>query len=154
MLFGIVQLLYAQRELNQKAQLGIQEVRALSAIHVPLELMAADTQLFVPYCGEFNGEKFLCNSAAHLESRTPQGWRPAKLRTTFGVMGALRLDLARWKQIPPRSGSLFIFSFRKRYFIVVREQQLRVVVDAWPDEESMKTGERPIQLTSPPLKCP
>jgi hypothetical protein len=45
-------------------------------------------------------------------------------------------------------------SFRKEEFAVERGQRLRVVVNAWPDEESMKTDKQAIHLTSPAFECP
>ena len=48
----------------------------------------------------------------------------------------------------------FIFRFSRDYFEVDPGQQLRVVIDVWKDEQSMKDGEEPIKLYSQPFKCP
>jgi hypothetical protein len=33
-------------------------------------------------------------------------------------------------------------------------QQLRVVIDAWSDPQSMKNGAEPIKIYSDPFQCP
>lgn len=155
MLFAVPPALQGQSERKQLAQLDVGTVQAVQQVYVTLRLRTADQQLFVPYCGELEGgEKVLCTLGTHLEVQTSQGWRRAKLRTTFGVLGGWSLDLAHGSLIAPRSGASFNFRFSRRFFQVEQGQQLRVVVDAWPDEQSMRTGGRSIQLISPPFECP
>jgi hypothetical protein len=64
------------------------------------------------------------------------------------------LDLANGVLIAPRSEVPFEFRFSRRYFEVEPGQQLRVVVDVWPDGQSMKADGRSTQLASPPFECP
>jgi hypothetical protein len=154
-LFGIARSQQGQNEPKQVGQVDVASVRAVPQVYVALRLRTSDQQVFVPYCGESDtGEKILCTLGAHLEVRTSRGWRPAKLRTTYGVLGASSLGRAGGSLIAPRSEASFSFQFSRRFFEVEPGQQLRVVVDAWPDEQSMKMSGRSIQLTSPPFECP
>lgn len=154
-LFGISRPVQCQKESKQVAQLEIGSIRAVPQVYVSLRLRTSDQQVFVPFCGESeSGGKILCALGAHLQVRTSKGWRPAKLRTTYGVLGASLLERAGGSLIPPKSGESFDFQFSRRFFKVEAGQQLRVVVDTWPDEQSMKTPGRSIQLVSPPFECP
>jgi hypothetical protein len=154
-LFAILLPLPAQNEANQSAQLEVENVHAVPQVYVDIRLRASEKPIFVPYCGESEGgEKVLCTVATHLEVKTKDGWRPAKLRITFGVLGALSLSHARGVQIAPKSSASFSFQFSRRFFEVDSGQQLRVRVDAWSDEQSMKAGRQPTQFISPPFNCP
>jgi hypothetical protein len=67
------------------------------------------------------------------------------------VLGAL---LQRSQEIAPNSGHDFTFVFSKDVFAVERRQRLRVVFDAWHDNQSMNAGVQVIKLTSPVFSCP
>ncbi len=41
----------------------------------------------------------------------------------------------------------------EKEFVVKRGQRLRAAVNAWPDEQSMKTDKQAIQLTNPAFEC-
>jgi hypothetical protein len=153
-LFAILLPLHAQDEANQAAQVEVEHVTAVPQVYVDIRLRASEQPMFIPYCGESEREKILCTAATHLEVKTKNGWRPAKLRTTFGVLGALSLSYARGIQIARKGGASFSFQFSRRWFEVDPGQQLRVRVDAWPDEQSMKAGRQGMQLVSPPFNCP
>lgn len=153
--FAVLLPLHAQSEANQAAQLEVENVHAVPQVFVDLRLRASEQPMFIPYCEESEGgEKILCTVATHLEVKTKDGWRPAKLRTTFGVLGGLSLSHARGIQIAPQSVASFSFQFSRRFFEVDPGQQLRVRVDAWSDEQSMKAGRQGMQLVSPPFNCP
>ena len=70
------------------------------------------------------------------------------------VLGAASLGRAGGVPIAPRSEAPFSFQSSRRFFEGRSGQRLRIVVDAWPDMESMKAGGRSIQFTSPPFECP
>ena len=147
--------LCAQNKSNPVAQLDVGSIRAIPQVYVDLRLRAPDLEIFVPYCGESEGGgKVLCVAATRLEVETKTGWHPAKLRTTYGVLGALSLDRARGVLIAPKNEASFSFQFSTYFFEVAPGQRLRVVVDAWSNEESMKTGGPSMQFVSPPFKCP
>ena len=153
--FGTVNPLQGQSESRLVAEIKVESILAVPQIYVSLRLTTLERQVFVPYCGESEyGEKILCTLGTHLEVQTSQGWRPAKLRTTYGVLGAVRLGHASGSLIGPKDGAPFIFQFSRRFFEVEPGQQLRVIVDVWPDEQSMKTSGRSFQLASPPFQCP
>jgi hypothetical protein len=149
-----VQLLQAQTKPDGGMELDVRNVRAIPQVYVALQLRAS-APLFVPYCAEFEGgDKVLCTMATHLEVHTAQGWHRAKLRTTFAVLGGLSLDRAKGDMVPAGTRVTFSYQFSRRYFEVEPGQQLRVVVEAWPDEQSMKTGGKSIEVVSTPFKCP
>lgn len=147
-------LLVQQRELPEpRAQLTVRNV--VPQVDVVIELQTAEEQTVVPYCGETEyGIPILCILKAKLEVQTREGWRPAKLRTTYGVLGGPPSGRIAGKLIAPKGKGSFVFAFSRRFFDVEVGQQLRVVLDAWPDEQSMRAGGQPIQLTSPPFECP
>jgi hypothetical protein len=153
--FGIGSPSPAQIESRPVAKIEISSVFAVPQIYVSLRLTTAEQQVFVPYCGESeNGQKVLCTLGAHLEVQSRQGWSPVKLRTNYGVLGASRPGRAGGRLIAPKSGETFSFEFSRRFFEIEPGQQLRVVVDVWPDEQSLKTDGKSSQLTSPPFNCP
>ncbi len=138
-----------------QARLQVGYVRAVPQVYVPIVVQASDAALFVPYCGELEGgEKVLCTAGTHLEVRTSSGWRNAGLRKTYGVLGASALGSSGGRVIESQSKATFTYEFSRRYFLVEPGQSLRVVVDVWADEKSMKSGVAPTQLTSPPFVCP
>jgi hypothetical protein len=151
-LLGIAPLLSGQNE--HGAELVILGTNTL--VEVEMNIQKPRKQLFVPYCEERrSGEKYLCTGAARLEVETRHGWQSVKLRTDDAVLGGFNpKGGAPGKLIPPGGGTTFIFAFSKELFAVEHGQRLRVMVEAWPDEESMKAGDPSIQLASPPFKCP
>ena len=153
-LFAITQAVQGQTKPDDGMELAVRNVRAVPQVYVALQLRAS-TPLFVPYCAEFEGgDKVLCTMATHLEVHTAQGWHRAKLRTTFAVLGGLSLDRAKGDLVPAGTTATFSYQFSRRYFEVEPGQQLRVVVEAWPDGQSMKTGGKSIEIVSTPFKCP
>jgi hypothetical protein len=122
------------------------------SIHVDIHVNTSDEQLVVPYCqvGE-EDDKTLCYSRAHLEVAGKEGWRPVGLRYRETVLGDL---LQRSQEIAPNSGHDFTFVFSKNVFAVERRQRLRVVFDAWHDNQSMNAGVQVIKLTSRVFSCP
>lgn len=152
---GATERLDAQKGAGASStQVRIDSVRAIPLIYVPLHLLVSDQPVYVPYCGESEGHKFLCTVATHLEVATRSGWRPASLNTECGVLGGLSLDHAAGVLIEGGKEGVFTFEFSPRFFKVRPGQQLRVVIDAWPDEQSMKAGRSALHLVSPPFICP
>ena len=87
-LLGSGRLLQAQ-DAPEKAQVDIARVRSVPQIYVGIDVRTGADQLFVPYCGRTEGgDEILCTLGVHLEVQGQQGWHPAKLRTTYGVLGA------------------------------------------------------------------
>lgn len=133
---------------------SIERIRAVPQIYVAVAIDAADRQLFVPYCGTSEGgENILCTAGTRLEIQTHGRWIPVKLRTAYGVLGAARLGRAGGRLIESGSRASFLFQFSTHFFDVEPGQRLRVVVDTWADEQSMKSGQVPLSVSSPPFKC-
>jgi len=136
-----------------KAQLTVKTV--VPQVEVVVEIQSAGQHLVVPVCGETEyGTAILCVPGARLEVQTQEGWRPAKLRTTYGALGGPPGGRIAGRAIAPKSRDSFVFVFSRRFFEVEVGQRLRVSVDAWPDEQSMRSGGQSIQLASPPFECP
>jgi hypothetical protein len=154
LLFFVVQV-FPARGATKLAKVEVGGVKAIPQVYVPLSLHTSDEQLFVPYCGGWNEEKLLCTSAtAHLEVYTKKGWEPAELKTSYAVFGAPPINRASGILIAPNSSAAFTFQFSTLFFNVARGQQLRVIVDTWHDEQSMRAGKPSIALSSAPFKCP
>jgi len=124
-------------------------VTTKTLVEIGLYLQASQEPLFVPYCEERkDGEESLCT--ARLEVETQDGWRSASHKpdlaaTLSGVISTER------RLISPGHGAMFTFVFSKDIFAITHGQRLRVMVDAWPDEHSIKTGGQIIQLASTPF---
>jgi hypothetical protein len=129
-------------------------VEVTHLVSVEITVLSPEKDLVVPYCGDGGGRtESLCILPAYLEVHTNQGWRHVNLRHG-GVLGGVPLNLRKVQLIPAGKNHDFSFSFRKEEFEVERGQQLRVVVAAWPDEQSMRTDEQPIHLASSSFECP
>lgn len=158
-LFGTGQLLRSQSEPKEGPRIALGSVRAVPQVYVSLRLRAADKQIFVPYCGQpergttITG--ILCTLGTHLEVRRGSEWYPARPKTSLGaILGGLRLDLADGSLLPPGIEEEFEYVFSRRYFEVDPGQTLRVAVDVWPDEQSMRGGRKSTQIASPAFECP
>ena len=118
-------------------------------------MFSAEKELLVPYCAKGEGgTETLCNLSIHIEVETRAEWRPMKPRHREVVLGGIRPDKWKFRLIPAEQRRDFLFAFTKDDFAVHRGQRLRVVVDAWSDEQSMRTGQQPIRLASPAFVCP
>jgi hypothetical protein len=138
-----------------KANASVANVQLIETVSLQLTVFSPETQLIVPYCGEGeSGSETLCNLAIHVEVETGSGWRPMRLRTTDAVLGGVPSDRWKVRQIAAGRRRDFVFAFPKNEFAVEHGQRLRIVIDAWPDEHSMKMGGAPIKLTTAPFKCP
>jgi hypothetical protein len=156
-LSGTFQLLKSQNKSEQKAQLNVSDAHAITEVNVVMTLQTLNQQVVIPYCDDVMGTiKSLCtlDGGAHLEVLTNQGWRVVKQRKTLGVVGGLPWDAVRSATIPANSNVDLRYKFSRRYFEVEPGQKLRLVIDTWSDEKSMKNREKGIELTSPSFTCP
>ncbi len=120
-----------------------------------IRISTAAEPLFVPHCGETEyGTRILCLAGVHLQVQSHQEWNPVKLRHTFGVLGVARLARFGGRLIPAHSDASVVFDFSRRWFEVEPGQQLRIIVDAWANEQAMKAGAAPTPLTSSVFRCP
>jgi hypothetical protein len=152
-LFAQVVPLFGQKEPAQKMGIRLQTLQRLYLVSVGLSLSTSADPLFIPYCEKTeSGETVLCTLAAHLEVQTPRGWRKAEVRDATVATRDPRK--AEGSLIPPRSKRYAIFYFNTDVYGIPPGTRLRVVVDAWPNEESMRGGAPPTQVTSPEFVCP
>jgi hypothetical protein len=152
-LLGIPSVLFGQEAPRPSLQLA--RVHLTQWVSVQLTVFSPQRDLIVPYCGETEGgTRALCNLPTHLEVETKNGWRPVKLRHMDAVLGGVSVVYWKIQRISAGGRHDFSFGFPQNEYAVEHGQLLRVLVDAWPDEESMKTGERSIQLASASFECP
>jgi hypothetical protein len=152
---GIGSILWGQpgETASAKARLVVKNV--VPQIDVVVELQAGGEQAVVPVCGETEyGTPILCILKTRLQVQTRGGWRPVRLRTTYGVLGGSPEGRITGKVVQPMGKGTFVFVFSRRYFDVEVGQRLRILVDAWPDEQSMRSRGTPIQMASTPFECP
>ena len=141
---------------NNTNELNVSFVNKRSEVNVFLKLRTSDDPLFFVYFSEsWDGTKYLVPlSGSNLEVKTAQGWREVKQRTDIDYLGGVVLDVLLNATIKPNSEAEFVFTFSRIHFEVDPGQQLRVVVDAWKNRESMLNGDEPIKLYSQPFICP
>jgi hypothetical protein len=136
---------------DETKQPGIGAASCSPLILVEVNLYAGDKPVFVPSCGKGN---FLCTGMMHLEVETPEGWREPKLRFKNIVLGRVLKDKVDLVVIAPHHGMDFEAGFSPEVWAIDRGQRLRLVVDTWGDEQSMRNGEQSRQLISPVFECP
>jgi hypothetical protein len=145
--------LSGQGVLRPTAQLT--DVRLVRSVSVQIRLFSAAKDLVVPYCGEGEGgTEALCNLPTHLEREVRQGWQRVGLRTKDAVLGGVPAEKWKFRIIPAGHWRDFSFWFPRDDFAIEQGPRLRVVVDAWPDEQSMRSGGPAIRLASSAFACP
>jgi hypothetical protein len=153
LVWNCVPAVFAQSPSAPPARVAVAGVIPL--INVRVQLEATEGSIAVPYCGETEyGTPLLCGQAVRLEVETPQGWRPPKPRTSLGILADPPAGRIRALIIAPKTKRSLIFAFGRGFVEVSAGQQLRVVVDVWPDEQSMRSGGKASQITSSPFPCP
>ena len=152
LLLGTMQTLSGQNASRPSVQITRVELSHLVSVRVTV--FSPEKDLWVYCCGEdADKTEHLCVLPAYLEARTNEGWRRMELKHS-GVLGGVPVDRRNVQLIPAGKNHDFSFGFRTDDFDVKRGQSLRVVVTAWPDEQSMRNDEPPIRLASLPFKCP
>jgi hypothetical protein len=143
-------------QVGSKPSVQVTRVRVWRTMSVTVSIFAGDQDLIVPYCGlSASSEESLCGppTPTRLEVQTAKGWRPVGLRYD-AALGALSPEVWKARLIPARKWHVFSLLFSKDDFAVKSGQRLRLVIDAWPDEQSMRSGGRPIELTTTAFECP
>jgi len=150
---GTAQLLSGQSASKPSVQTN--DVKLFHLVSVEVTVFSPDQDLLVPYCGDDGGRtEPLCVLPAYLEVQTCKGWQAVKLRHSDAELGWMPLDRQKVRLIPAGQKHDFSFGFRKEELAVEHGQHLRIVVSAWPDEQSMKDDKRVIHLSSPAFECP
>lgn len=128
-------------------------VRRDASISIKVNLRNSnESRVFVPTCGELRGDNYLCDLAVHVEAETPQGWQPAKLKFDSAVLGGIPPE--KGVVIEPGRAATFVCEFNADLFKLSKGQRLRLIVDTWSDEPSMKARKTPLRLVSPVFKKP
>ncbi len=152
-LFALAPPFSGQKEPGQEPRIRVWVPWRPYLVEVELWLYTAGDPLFVPYCGkEESGGEVLCGLGAHLQLWTSKGWRKAEVRNA--TLTGRDPRKAEGRLIPPRSKGSFTLVFSTDAFGIPPGTRLRVVVDAWANEDSMRSGAPPTQVTSPEFLCP
>jgi hypothetical protein len=118
------------------------------------EIQNGKDQVVVASCSFHETLPVLCQDSVSLEVWTGRGWRKARMRTTFGVLGGPGRDVAQGRVLPAMTETLVIYEFSRRFYEVEAGQRLRLVINAWADEQAMKNHSGSIHLISPTFICP
>lgn len=114
-----------------------------------------DGDLVLPSCDDgTSAVPQLCQFPNQLQLKTDSSWVSVTLQPPGRVFS--RPPLTRWKAQTVKAGGqrTFRFRFPKGDFAVRRGQLLRLVLDAWPDEQSMQNHAPTIRLISREFQCP
>ena len=133
-------------------RVGIKHI--IPEISVVAEIQTGKDRVVVATCSFRDAFPVLCQDSVSLEVWTGRGWREARMRTTFGVLGGPGRDVAQGRVLPAMTESLIIYEFSRRFYEVEAGQRLRLVINAWADEQAMKNRSGPIHLISPTFVCP
>ena len=130
-------------------------LRTNQVVEVQIRVRAGEQQLAIPFCQTDEGQReILCNLATTLEVKTRTGWHPAKTPPDSGLFGGAPLIRANVRLIPPHKSAIFTYEFTKGVFSITPGQQLRVMVDAWPDQKSVTTNVPGLRIASPMFAYP
>ncbi len=129
--------------------------RETRTVTLRVTVFSPDKSLLVPFCGEGEGgTETLCSLSVRVEVQSRAGWRTMRPRQRNVVLGGVPPDKWKVRVISAGGRHDFFFAFTKDDFLVGRGQRLRIVIDTWLDEQSMRSHGQPIQVTSPAFDCP
>jgi hypothetical protein len=139
---------------QSKPNAQVTDARVHRSVSIEITVFSGQNALLVPYCSESEGSEFFCDLAIQIQIEGPNGW--ARIKPTYPnlVMGGIASDKWKSQLVPSGQSHVFNFWFSKDDFGVQRGQRLRVIVKTWPDEQSMRTQQPPIQLITAPFECP
>jgi hypothetical protein len=151
---ALVTPLLGEKEPSRKAQIRVVVPGGRYLVRVDVWVLTSEDPLFVPYCGkQESGREVLCTRAAWLEQQTQQGWRKAEVKGSTVSPGRDPRE-AEGVLIPPRSKRPFSFTFDTDVLGISPGTRLRVVVQTWSNENSVRAGDAPTRMTSPEFVCP
>jgi len=140
-----------------KPDIRVTEARPVHSLVITVSVSSSDEKLVVPNCGQdLLGQESLCGPPfpTHLEVQTAKGWHSVGFRTPDRVLGSLSPKIWKASEIPPGGHRKFVFLVSKDDFALETGQRVRIVVDAWHDEQSMRNGGKSLQIVSLPFNCP
>jgi len=137
---------------------SIRSVESVDSVRVTVGIAAATgSTIVVPTCGaDEKPPDELCGLAARLEVRSEGGWRAVGFRPGVGaVLGGLPMERWKVRVVPDGATTTFTFWFATHAGLDLRRgDRLRIAVDTWPDERSMRAGASPTQVRTPEFRCP
>ena len=140
---------------SAQTQVGITSTRSFRTVEVDVMLTAHDEQLIVPYCGEEEGGlRVLCALGTQLQARVGKHWHPVGFRDAGAEGGGVPLKTARASVVAPGTAAHYLFRCNMDFLALESGQPLRLIVNTWPNEGSMRSGETPKELASPQFRCP
>jgi len=140
---------------QSKPDAEVTDARASQSVGIQITIFSGENELLIPYCGDGEGDiESLCDLAIQIQVEAPNGWTRIRPRYPNVVLGGVPPGKWRSQLIPAGQRHAFAFGFSKDDFVVQRGQRLRVIVDGWRDERSMRDQKQAIQLTSGSFKCP
>jgi len=139
----------------EDSRVQVDRTRVTRVFSVFLSVIAVDQNLTVPFCGENEGgTRLLCSLPTQLEIKTTRGWVSAKVKNNNLILGGAPVDKWEAGLIKKQQYKQFVFMIPIDEFNIEPESELRLVVDAWPDEASMRSGKNPLKLISAVFKIP
>jgi hypothetical protein len=89
----------------------------------------------------------------NLEFFDGKKWNRAKPGYPGEVFG---VETSHWKAaaIPPNGSAIFYLIFSQSFYHVQKGEKLRLIIDFWSTEESMRNGKPDGSLVSPEFVCP
>lgn len=137
------------------SRVQLNETRVTKLFSMKVVVLAVDRDLVVPFCGESEGgARTLCNLPTRLEVKMSQGWNVVELKHSHRILGGVPVKNWKAQLVRESQGHEFIFMLPMDEFNMESGQELRLIIDTWPDEESMRSGKQPIKLITPEVKCP
>jgi hypothetical protein len=144
----------AAAETPPAAEVGIVKANRLTVIDVEIGVKNTDShQVFIPECGHWNTRRMLCDLAVRLEVHRGDVWKEPGLGCdACGVPGGLPLD--KGLLIAPGVTAYLTFQFAADSYRINRGDEVRLVIDTWPDLAAVKSGVKPVSLATKPFKLP
>ena len=137
---------------NHRDMAGIVNVSAKAFADVEVEIRARDQQLAIRSCKETSeDEPTLCD--ARMERFDGTKWRIIKPGYPGEVFG---IEPDKWKPtiIPPSGSMTLHFKFNPEFYHVRKGERLRLIVDFYTSEESVKKHMPDGDFLSPTFICP
>ncbi len=137
----------------------IENMGEVPSVVVEIQLRTGDSELALPYCGTSqDGDHLLCLECAHLQHKLNGAWSSVLRRRLFGLLGVTKRTGV--VKVKARGSQRLKFVYSRRFFEVEPGQQLRIVVDAWADDQSVPSqfetdrNPAPYHLQTPVFRCP
>lgn len=154
LLFSAAGILKAVDLKTKEPDLSIQSSRRQTEIEVVVAVAnSSKGSIVVPFCGEMNGRLYLCDLAVRMDVYSGNRWQEASAKCDYcGLPGGVALE----ECVTVKSGQTtsLVYQFASDYFRVARGQRVRLVLDVWPNKDSLKKREGATKISSPAFVLP